>query len=163
MSRDRLMELRVGILCPLMVGSAVAQSERGTIAGTVLDSTGAAVGGAAVTVKGEDTGGVYKTVSTAEGVYRISDVAVGRYDVTVEVKGFKTSQQKGVLVQINTTAALNITLQPGDVKEEVTVLADAPTLQTESSDVGTVVMFLVPRLLRYCSQEKKKKVLSWPL
>jgi hypothetical protein len=139
MSHDRLMELRVGILCLLMVGSAVAQSERGTIAGTVLDSTGAAVGGAAVTVTGEDTGGVYKTVSTGEGVYRVSDVAVGRYDVTVEVKGFKTSQQKGVLVQINTTAALNITLEPGDVKEEVTVLADAPTLQTESSDVGTVI------------------------
>lgn len=139
MSRDRLMELRVGILCLLMVGSAVAQSDRGTIAGSILDSTGAAVSGAAVTVKGEDTGGVYKTVSSAEGVYRVSDVAVGRYDVMVEVKGFKTSQQKGVLVQINTTAALNITLQPGDVIEEVTVLADAPTLQTESSDVGTVV------------------------
>src|SRR6266849_4263760 len=122
MSRDRLMELRVGILCLLMVGSAVAQSDRGTIAGSILDSTGAAVSGAAVTVKGADTGSVYKTVSTPDGTYRISDIAIGRYDVTVEAPGFKLSLQTGVPVQINTVAALNVTLQPGDVKEEVSVV-----------------------------------------
>jgi hypothetical protein len=82
---------------------------------------------------------VYKTVSGSEGGYRISDIAIGRYDVTAEAPGFKSSVQTGVSVQINTVSALNITLQPGDVKEEVTVAADAPTLQTESSDIGTVV------------------------
>jgi hypothetical protein len=122
-----------------MLGTAAAQSDRGTIAGSILDSTGAAVGGATVTLKGADTGSTYRAVSTPEGVYRVSDIAIGRYDVTVEAQGFKTSQQRGVPVQINTVAALNITLQPGDVKEEVSVQADAPTLQTESSDVGTVV------------------------
>jgi len=127
------------ILSLLMISTAVAQSDRGTLAGSVVDTSGAAVGGAAVTVKGADTGSVYKTVSSPEGNYRISDIAIGRYDITAEANGFKMSLQKGVLVQINTTAALNITLQPGDVKEEVTVLADAPTLQTESSDIGTVV------------------------
>jgi hypothetical protein len=128
-----------GIFTLVLMATAAAQSDRGTIAGSVLDSSGAAVGGASVTVKGEDTGIVYKTVSTGDGVYRISDIAVGRYDITVEASGFKASLQKGVLVQINTVAALNITLQPGAVSEQVTVLADAPTLQTESSDVGTVV------------------------
>jgi hypothetical protein len=59
--------------------------------------------------------------------------------VTVEAKGFKTALQKGVVIEISTVAALNVTLQPGDVKEEVTVLADAPTIQTESSDIGTVI------------------------
>lgn len=133
------MGLGWGILCLLMVGTAMGQSDRGTIAGSILDSTGAAVGGASVTVTGADTGAVYKTQSTGEGVYRIADIAIGRYDVTVQAAGFKESVQKGVLIQINTVAALNITLQPGNVKEEVTVLADAPTLQTESSDIGTVV------------------------
>ena len=60
MSRNRLMELRVGILCLLMAGSAAAQSDRGTIAGSVLDSTGAAVSGAAVTIKGADHLGTMK-------------------------------------------------------------------------------------------------------
>jgi len=131
--------LAVGSLGLMMVGTAGAQSDRGTIAGSVVDSTGAAVTGASVTVKGADTGSVYKTVSSSTGGYRVNDLAIGRYDVTVEAQGFKTSVQQGVQIQINTVAALNITLYPGNVKEEVSVVADAPTLQTESADVGTVV------------------------
>jgi hypothetical protein len=123
----------------ILTANGWAQSDRGAIAGSVLDSSGAAVSGAAIVITGADTGNTYKTTSTAEGVYRVSDIQIGRYDVTATAQGFKVSQQKGVVVQINTVAALNITLVPGDVKEEVTVLADAPTLETESSDVGTVV------------------------
>src|ERR1700675_320442 len=139
MRRDWLMGLGLGVLWLLMLGNAVAQSDRGTIAGSILDSSGAAVGGAAITISGVDTGNTYKTVSTPEGVYRVADIQTGRYNITVQALGFKVSQQRGVLVQISTTSALNITLQPGNVKEEVTVLANAPTLQTESSDIGTVV------------------------
>jgi hypothetical protein len=129
----------LGTLFLLTSGVAVAQSDRGSIAGSVVDSTGAAVSGASVVVRGTATGNTYKTITTPEGVYRISDVAIGRYDVTVTVSGFKSSVQTGVQVQINTVTALNITLQPGDVTEEVTVLSDAPTIETESSDIGTVV------------------------
>jgi Carboxypeptidase regulatory-like domain len=129
----------VFLLGLLATGNLLGQSDRGTISGSVLDSSGAAVGGAAITIIGEDTGNTYKTQSTAEGVYHVGDIQIGRYDVNVTAQGFKQSQSKGVVVQINTVTALNITLEPGDVKEEVTVLADAPTLQTESSDIGTVV------------------------
>jgi len=131
--------LAVGILCLAIVGTAAAQSDRGSIAGSVADSTGAGVAGAAITIKGADTGSVYKTVSGGTGSYRINDVAIGRYDVTVEAKGFKTSLHQGVVIEISTVAALNVTLEPGSVTEEVTILADAPTIQTESSDIGTVV------------------------
>ena len=134
-----LAALGIGTLCLLFQTTAIAQSDRGAIAGSVVDSTGAAVSGASVVVRGAATGSVYKTVTTPEGVYRIGDVAIGRYDVTVEMAGFKSSVQTGVQVQINTVTALNITLQPGDVKEEVTVLSDAPTIETESSEIGTVV------------------------
>ena len=133
------MNFFVGCLLVMLAAYAVAQSDRGTIAGSVLDSTGAAIKDATVTLRGIDTGAVYTTKSTGDGVYRISDVHIGKYDVTVEAAGFKSSVQTGVQIQINTTAALNVTLQPGSVNEQVTVLADAPTLQTESSDVGTVV------------------------
>ncbi len=139
MNRNWLAGLGIAAVCLVVISSAVAQSDRGAIAGSVLDSTGAVVGGASVTVRGADTGVIYKTVSTPEGVYRISDIAIGRYDVTVEAQGFKASLQKGVEVQINTVTALNVKLEIGDTKEEVTVLADAPTIQTESSDQGTVV------------------------
>jgi len=134
-----LSALAIGTLCLLLAGITEGQSDRGAIAGSVVDTTGAAVGGASVVVRGADTGNVYKTVTTPEGVYRISDIAIGRYDVTVDYSGFKTSVQEGVAVQINTVTALNVTLQAGAATENVTVRADAPTIQTESSDIGTVV------------------------
>ena len=139
MNRDWLAGLGIVILCLLMVGSAAAQSDRGTIAGSVLDSSGAAVGGASIMITGADTGNTYKTASTAEGVYRVADIQTGRYNIRVQAPGFKVSQQQGVSIQISTTTALNIILEPGNVQEEITVVADAPTLQTESSDIGTVV------------------------
>ena len=131
--------LAIAVLTLFLAGSAIAQSNSGSITGSVLDSTGAAVANATVTVRGVDTGAVYQTKSTGNGIYRIPDLRIGRYDVTVEAPGFKNSVQTGVQVQINTVTALNVALQPGDVKELVTVVADSPTLATESSDVGTVV------------------------
>ncbi len=131
--------LAVAIFVLVTASTALSQSDRGTIAGTVLDSSGAVVQGASVTATGANTGAVYKTTSTDTGAYRIPDMQVGVYNITITATGFKTSEQKGVVVQINTTSSLDITLQPGVVTETLTVLADAPTLQTETSDIGTVV------------------------
>jgi hypothetical protein len=139
MTRNWLAGLSIATFFLLMVGSTAAQSDRGAIAGTVLDSSGATVTGASVTLKGVDTGSVYKTESSSSGAYHVNDLAIGRYDLTVEANGFKSSVSKGIEIQISSVVSLNVTLQPGDVKEEVTVLADSPTIQTESSDVGTVV------------------------
>ena len=128
-------------LFALLVSSCVAwpQSDRGTISGTILDSSGAAVQAATIMATGAATGVVYKTTSNVTGAYRITDMQVGSYNITVEANGFKRSQQTGVLIQINTTAALDITLQAGTVTETLTVVADTPTLQTETSEIGTVV------------------------
>jgi len=119
--------------------TAVAQSDRGTLAGTILDSSGAVVSGAAITVTDAETGTVYNSVSSSSGAYRIQDMKLGAYNVKVAVTGFKTAERTGVVIQVNTVSALDITLATGDVKETMTVVADAPTLQTESSDIGTVV------------------------
>ncbi len=119
--------------------SALSQSDRGAIAGTVLDSSGGAVQGATITATNANTGAVYKTASTDTGTYRIPDMQVGVYNVTFNAAGFKTSEQKGVVVQINTTASLDVTFQPGAVTETLTVNADVPTLQTDTSDIGNVV------------------------
>lgn len=116
-----------------------SQSSRGTIAGTILDASGAVVEGATITATSVETGAVYKTTSTGTGSYRIPDIQLGTYNITVSADGFKTSEQKGVVVQINTISSLDVTLQPGDVKQTLTVNADVPTLQTETSDIATVV------------------------
>jgi hypothetical protein len=116
-----------------------AQSDRGAIAGSILDSSGGAVEGAAITATGTETGTVYKATSTSTGAYRFSSLVLGHYDLTVTAKGFKVSTATGVEVQINSTSSLDITLQPGDVKDSVTVLADAPSIETSTSEMGTVV------------------------
>ena len=119
--------------------SALSQSDRGTIAGTVLDSSGGAVEGATVTATDTATNSVYTATTGPTGGYRLFDLRVSVYKVAVTAPGFKTEEKTGVVVQVNSTASLDFSLQPGDVKETLTVVADAPGVQAESSDIGTVV------------------------
>ena len=131
--------LSFSLLFAFCVLAAHGQSDRGAISGTIVDTSGGVVQGASIVATGKDTGAVYRTTSNATGAYRITDMQVGAYDINVTSPGFKTSEQKGFLVQINSTSSLDITLQAGDIKETLTVLADTPTLQTDTSDLGTVV------------------------
>jgi hypothetical protein len=119
--------------------SAQAQSDRGTIAGTVLDSSGGVVANVTVTVTSTETGANFSATTGPTGGFRIQDVRVGTYDVSASASGFKIEKKTGVLVQVNSTASVDFSLEPGDVKETLTVVADAPGIQTETSDIGTVV------------------------
>jgi hypothetical protein len=118
---------------------ARAQSDRGTIAGTILDSSGGVVANVTVTATSTETGANYGATTGPTGGFRIQDVRVGTYDVSVSAPGFKVEKKTGVVVQVNSTATVEFSLQAGDVKETLTVLADAPAIQTETSDIGTVV------------------------
>ena len=126
-------------LCILSSDKTFGQTSQGSIAGTITDSSGALVAGANVVVRNTATGARSQTVSTTAGTYSVPNLSPGIYDVTATLAGFKAAKQSAVVVQVATTAALNITVQPGDVTETVTVTAGAPTIETETSDVGTVV------------------------
>lgn len=132
--------LLLAIVSFLLAGSnAIAQSVRGAIAGSVSDPTGALIPNADITATNQATGGKSVTHSTAAGVYRFPDLPLGTYTVTVSAPGFQTKTSTGVLVQVNSTASLNVTLASGAVSEVVTVDASGNLLQTESSDIsGTV-------------------------
>src|SRR5712671_3516842 len=119
--------------------AARSQSDRGTIAGTVLDSSGGVVANASVIATDTATSATYSATTGPTGGYRLYDLRVGVYGVSVSAPGFKTVDKTGVVVQINSVSSLDFSLQPGDVKETLTVVADAPGLQTESSEIGTVV------------------------
>jgi hypothetical protein len=133
----RFVVLAVFVL--VTAGTALSQSDRGAIAGTVLDSSGSAVANATVTATQTETGGNYAAVTGPTGGFRFYDLRVGVYTLAVSVSGFKTDEKTGVVVQINSTATVDFSLQPGEVKETLTVVADAPGLQSESSDIGSVV------------------------
>jgi hypothetical protein len=119
---------------------AAGQANQGSIAGTVTDSSGAVVVAAKVTAKETSRGTVYQTASGSAGAYRFPNVNIGTYDVTVSATGFKTATLTGVVVQVATTAALEVKLTAGAVSETVVVSADAPAVESESSDMGAVVM-----------------------
>lgn len=116
-----------------------AQTVRGGLAGTVSDASGAVISGATIEAKNEGTGDISRAVSSSGGTYRFPELPLGRYTVTVAATGFSNGVFTGVLVQIQQITALDITLNPGGVSQTVTVSADTPSLQTESSDMGGVV------------------------
>ena len=118
---------------------AVAQTVLGGIAGSVTDPTGALIPNATVTATNQGTGGKSVTHTTTAGVYRFPDLPIGTYTVTVTAPGFTTKTSTGVLIQVNNTTPLNISLASGAVTEVVTVEASGNLLQTESSDIGGVV------------------------
>ena len=119
--------------------TAFAQSVRGSLSGSVTDPTGAVVAGANIVATNVATGVSSTTVSTSSGSYQFAELPLGTYKVTVTAPGFKTASFSNVLVQVNTTTALNVKLALGQSTESVTVTAAATGIQTESSDIGGVV------------------------
>jgi hypothetical protein len=130
---------RVTFLFLMFAVGVQAQTNQGSIAGTVFDPSGAVVAGAKVTAVSPDTGARYEVASSAAGYFVFPHMNTGAYDVTVGAAGFKTATYKGVVVQVGTISALDTKLEAGAVTQIVTVEADAPRLQTESSEIGTVV------------------------
>src|SRR5215470_8683557 len=116
-----------------------AQTDRGTITGTVADSTSAVIPGANVTATNVDTTAKYETVSTETGNYTLTQLPVGTYAVTVELPGFKKYNRQGVTVLSSTTVRIDVALEVGGAADEVTVNADAPLLRTEGGDLSHTI------------------------
>ena len=119
--------------------SALAQVERGTIAGTVRDPSGAATPNVAITVTNVATGVEYKTQTNDSGEFVAPNLIPGEYSITATLTGFKTLQRKGIVLQVNGRSAVELTLEVGEVTQEVEVTAAAPLLQSEASALGTVI------------------------
>lgn len=128
----------LGVVFVLTV-SGMAQSTRGTLAGTVMDSTGALVPNASVVATNETTGVKSTTTSTSSGDYRFPELALGAYTVTVTAPGFQVASATGVTVSINSVSALNVHLKIGEQTQTVTVDASGLRLQTETSDIGGTI------------------------
>jgi hypothetical protein len=122
-------------LALLAITALFAQSDRGTITGTVADPAGAVVAGAAVEAKNVDTGVVFDTVTSATGNYTISNLPVGNYEVDVTVQGFKKYVRTGITVQVAQVLRVDGVLEVGAATESVTVNASAPLLDTETGDL----------------------------
>src|SRR5579885_297291 len=112
---------------------------QGSILGTVLDATGAAVPNAEVTVMNLETGMVRKATSDGAGNFEILALPIGRYSVAVSSPGFKTWQSPQTDITVGARVRIDPRLEVGQTSEQVSVEASAPLLQTEKSSVQTVV------------------------
>src|SRR6266705_1429356 len=113
--------LMIVALMVLAAAPGRAQTFRGTILGTVTDATGGVVPGAMVTVRNVDTGLLRNTETQADGSYRVPELPIGTYDVSVEKSGFQTSVTNGVKVDVAAERRVDAGLKPGEVKEQISV------------------------------------------
>jgi hypothetical protein len=128
------------VLCALAVPSiGLAQQTSGNITGRIVDAQGAAVPGVTVTARNPQTGFVRTDVSDGEGIYRLTALPVGNYDVSAELSGFSTFSRKEVVVNVAQTTDLNVELKLAGVTESVNVTAEVPMVKTTDSSVGGVV------------------------
>jgi len=114
----------------------VAQSARGTLAGTVKDANGAFIPGAAVNLKETNTGSAYVGTASSEGLFTFPELPPGTYTLEVNATGFETYRQVGIDVLVGSTSTVNAQLKVGSAQATVTVTSDASHLESESSDVG---------------------------
>lgn len=133
--RQSLLLWLVFVLAP----SWVFAQATSTIQGHVSDPTGASVPGAAVTVTNELTGVSRSAVTAEDGYYRIPDLLSGRYRVRAAVSGFKTVVRSGIEVVAQTAVGVNLTLEVGAIAEQVTVTAEAPQVETQTTRISETV------------------------
>lgn len=111
----------------------------GVIQGTITDSTGAVIPGAAVTAANVATGVKTTRQTTDAGFYVLSPLAPGEYTVSVSAKGFQTKVQEHVTVNALSVVGLNIALSVGQTTQQVTVSAAPPQLNTTSGTLGVTI------------------------
>jgi hypothetical protein len=122
----------LGMSMPLLAQTA-------SIAGTVRDPSGAVLPGVSVAAAHSGTGLVRRLVTDASGFYNLTLLPVGTYDVSVEAPGFRPYLRRGFAVNVQQEATLDVVLEVGDVKEAISVIAEAPLLNTRSSELTALI------------------------
>ncbi len=116
-----------------------SQGNQGTIQGTVFDQTGGAIAGAAVSVIDVARGVTRALTTDAAGEYVAPSLLPGTYTVRAETKGFRTVEHSGVLVEVGKTIRVDLTVQPGEQTQTVTVTGEIPEIDTTDSTLGGTV------------------------
>ncbi len=126
-------------LCILLAALAFAQSDRGTITGTVTDATAAVVPGATVVLTNVATGTKSQTVTTATGNYTIPALPAGTYTLSIEQTGFSRYEQTNITIQVAVTIRVDVVLQVGQTNQSIEVAANATMLKTETAEQSSTV------------------------
>ena len=131
--------LAAGLLVAVGLAGASAQDITGTITGIVKDQSGGAIPGVTVTVRNIGTNASWTLVTDATGVYVAPQLPIGKYEVAVELEGFKRFVRSGLELSVNDRLRIDATLEPGTLAETITVVAASPIIKTETSEISTLI------------------------
>src|SRR4030095_6832460 len=109
------------------------------ISGTAKDQSGAVLPGVEVTVTQTETGVTRAAVTNETGLYVLSNLPIGPYRLEAGLPGFRTFVQTGIVLQVNSSPAINLVLEVGQVTEQVEVQANAALVETRNAGIGQVV------------------------
>lgn len=123
----------------LVAPQMFSQTFKATVVGIVTDANGAVVPNATVTITQDGTNQSQTVTTASDGNYVFTQLDPGKYSVKVEAASFKTSVQTDLILETNQSSRLNVTLEAGSVQETVTVVAEAPVINTETSSKGEVI------------------------
>ena len=130
-------------VCMLLLAACapftLAQNITGSVTGSVIDSSGAVVVGAKVTLTNTGTSETQNEPSDTSGNFRFLLLPPGTYVVEVSNPGFKTFRRDGIIVEADRSLAVPVSLVVGQTSETVEVVGGSPLLEPNSSEVGTTV------------------------
>src|SRR5881409_389391 len=128
----------VGVIT-LAGGLVFGQNFSAAISGFVRDSSGAVIPGTTVTAKHTESGLTRTALSSETGDYRMPSLPVGEYEVIAELSGFKQQLRRGINLVVAQEAVVNLTMDVGDIKDQVTVTEETPLVNTTLSSVSGLV------------------------
>src|SRR2546425_6594754 len=130
-----------GIIALIVSGNGLVfgQEFSATMSGVVHDANGGLVPGVGVTAKHTESGLTRTVVTNETGSYRMPALPVGAYEVTAELSGFKQQVRRGITLVVAQEAVVNLTLDVGDLKEQITVTEEAPIVNTTMSSTSGLV------------------------
>jgi hypothetical protein len=131
--------MRFGVALLLLALSALAQTNRGSISGTVFDASSSVISGAKITLTSIGTNEVRKGASSENGSYSFQNLDPVTYRLEFEAPGFKKKVIDGVKVDTASNAAVDVTMETGSVDTSVTVLAEAAMVNTESGTTSSTI------------------------
>ena len=116
-----------------------AQGTAGRILGTVTDQSGGAIAGATVTVTDIDRNVPRALTTDQTGEYNAPNLLPGNYKVRAEAKGFKSFERSGVILEVNGEIRVDLTMQPGEVSQTITVNESVPMVETTNAELGATL------------------------
>jgi hypothetical protein len=137
--RGSLAVLAGFVVALLAVTPLRAQVDTGSVLGTVTDSSGGPIAGAAVTLVNQGTNATLSYTTSGDGTYKFSPVRIGTYTVSVTFQGFQKTEQKDIAVNVDQNVVADFSMKPGSTTETIEVTSTLPILETQDASVGQVI------------------------